>query len=295
LLSVPASGRKNVRKMGALQARYLLVVGLAIVLGLSVAVPVFAAGGGITPQVVGGEPAANGDFPFVASLGDVRYGGTAYKRHYCGASLIDRDSVLTAAHCVKGTPKWPLRVVVGRTALSGGGGQTRRVSMKVIHPRFNGTSDEKYDAAVLTLNAPVQGIPALSPAGAAQDGLEKPGSLATVAGWGDTIKQPPEGGDRINFPDRMHVARVPIVSDARARDVYGPSFAGTLMVAAGKEGKDTCTGDSGGPMFATQDGKRYQIGITSYGNGCATKKYPGVYTEVNARPIRTFIANAAGQ
>ncbi len=282
------------REMVGLQARYLLVVGLAVVMGLSAALPVFAAGGGPQPQVVGGEPVANGDFPFVASLGDVRYGGTAYTRHICGASLIDRDSVLTAAHCAQDTPRWTMRVVVGRTVLSGNGGETRRVSKKVVHPSFNGGRDYRYDVAVLTLKAPVQGIPRLSPAGAARDGLEKPGRLATVAGWGDTIKQSPSGGGASNYPDRMHVARVPIVSDSRARDVYGPSFVGTLMVAAGKEGKDTCAGDSGGPMFATQDGKRYQIGITSFGYGCATKKYPGVYTEVNARPIRTFIANAAG-
>ena len=79
-----------------------------------------------------------------------------------------------------------------------------------------------------------------------------------------------------------------------ARDVYSSSFVGVLMVAAGKEGKDTCTGDSGGPMFARQDDKRYQIGIISFGEGCATQKYPGVHTEVNARAIRTYIVNAAG-
>jgi len=47
-------------------------------------------------------------------------------------------------------------------------------------------------------------------------------------------------------------------------------------------------------MFARQDDKRYQIGITSFGEGCATQKYPGVHTEVNARAIRTYIVNAAG-
>ena len=47
-------------------ARRLLVVVFAAVLGLSVAVPVFAADGGIQPQVVGGEPVPNGDYPFVA-------------------------------------------------------------------------------------------------------------------------------------------------------------------------------------------------------------------------------------
>jgi secreted trypsin-like serine protease len=270
----------------------LLVVLLGLIGGRTV--PMLAAEGELQPRVVGGEPVPNGDFPFVASLGDIRYGGTAYLRHFCGASLIDSDSVLTAAHCVQGTPKWPLRIVVGRTALSGDEGQTRRVSRKVIHPRFDRVRDAKYDAAVLTLNSPVRGIPSPGLAGPAQDALEEPGRLATVAGWGDTIKQPPRGDNGSRYPDRMHVARVPIVSDAKAREVYGPSFVGALMVAAGKEGMDTCTGDSGGPMFATQDGKRYQVGITSFGRGCATQKYPGVYTEVNARPVRAFIANAAG-
>jgi secreted trypsin-like serine protease len=275
-------------------ARRLLMVVLAAVLGLSVALPVFAADGGIQPQVVGGEPVPNGDYPFVASLGDVRYGATAYRRHFCGASLIDRNSVLTAAHCVQGTPKWPLRVTVGRTVLSGGGGQTRRVSRIVIHPRFNGVRNVKYDAAVLTLNNPVRGIRAIRLAGTSQNALEQPGRLATVAGWGNTIKQPPNDDNGIRYPDRMRAARVPIVSDARARDVYGRSFVGSLMVAAGREGKDTCNGDSGGPMFARQADKRYQIGITSFGRGCGASGYPGVYTEVNARAVKPFIVNAAG-
>jgi secreted trypsin-like serine protease len=275
-------------------ARRLLIVVFGLTVGMIVTVPVFAADGGIGPRVVGGEPVPDGDYPFVTSLGDTRYGGTAYIRHFCGASLIDRDSVLTAAHCVLDTPKWPLRVTVGRTVLSGGGGQTRRVSRIVIHPRFNGVSNAKYDAAVLTLNNPVRGIAAIRLAGASQDELEKPGRLVTVAGWGNTIKQPPNGDNGSRYPDRMHVAHVPIVSDARARDVYGSSYVGALMIAAGKDGKDTCDGDSGGPMFARQDDKRYQIGITSFGKGCGASGYPGVYTEVNARAIRAFIVNAAG-
>ena len=149
--------------------------------------------GDIQPQVVGGEPVPNGDYPFVASLGDVRYGATAYRRHFCGASLIDHNSVLTAAHCVKGTPKEPLRVTVGRTVLSGGGGQTRRVSRIVIHPRFNGVSNVKYDAAVLTLNKPRAG----DPGDQARRHLPERAGEARSSGdggrLGNTIKQPPTG------------------------------------------------------------------------------------------------------
>ena len=274
--------------------RYVVAVVFGLMLGLSVAVPVFAADRELHPRVVGGEPVPTGDYPFVASLGNVRYGTTAYGRHFCGASLIDSDSVLTAAHCAQGTPKRLLRVTVGRTVLSGSGGQTRRVSRIDIHPRFTGRASNGYDAAVLTLNNPVGGIPAIRLAGAPQDALEQPGRLATVAGWGNTIEQPPRGDNGSNYPDRMRAARVPIVSDARARDVYGRSYLKALMIAAGNEGKDTCSGDSGGPMFARQGDYRYQIGITSFGFGCAARGYPGVYTEVNARAIRTFIVNAAG-
>jgi secreted trypsin-like serine protease len=264
-----------------------------LMLGLSVVVPVFAAE---EPQVVGGTPVPNGHYPFVASLGDVRYGATAYRRHFCGAALIDRNCVLTAAHCVQGIPKRPLRVVVGRTVLSGDQGQTRRVARISIHPRFdfNGFTTLEYDAAVLTLKNPVRNIAPIRLAGAVQDPLERPGRLVKIAGWGNTIKQPPRGSNGGDYPDRMRVARVPIVPDATARKAYGSVYVGALMIPVGKEGKDACNGDSGGPMFARQSDKRYQIGITSFGNGCGARGYPGVYTEVNARAIRTFIVNAAG-
>jgi secreted trypsin-like serine protease len=275
--------------------RRLLAMVFATVLGLSVAVPVFAAvGGGIQPRLVGGRPVPDGDFPFVASLGNVRYGSTAYRQFYCGGSLIDHDSVLTAAHCVKGTRKQPLRVTIGRTVLTSSQGQTRRVARISIHPRFDGVTSLTYDAAVLTLNKPVDSITPIRLAGIAQNQLETPGRLATIAGWGNTIRQPANGDNGSKYPDRMREARVPIVSDARTRDAYGRRYVGTLMVGAGAKGKDTCNGDSGGPMFATQAGKHYQIGITSFGRGCATGKYPGVYTEVNAVATRRFIVNAAG-
>jgi secreted trypsin-like serine protease len=276
-------------------ARRVLAVGLGLMLGLWVAAPVFAAGAKVRPQVVGGAPVPNGDYSFVASLGDVRLGATAYGRHFCGGSLIDRNSVLTAAHCVKGTPNWPLRVVVGRTVLSGGGGQARRVARISIHPKFRGFASLTHDAAVLTLKKPVRNIAPIRLSGTAQNPLERPGRPATIAGWGNTIKQPPRGSNGGSYPDRMRVARVPVVSDLTARKAYGPPYVGALMVAAGKGEKDACDGDSGGPMFAMMAGKRYQVGITSFGKGCAARRYPGAYTEVNARSIRRFIVNAAAR
>lgn len=91
----------------------------------------------------------------------------------------------------------------------------------------------------------------------------------------------------------MQEALVPIRTDRYGKSAYGSSYVPHLMIAAGKTGKDTCQGDSGGPLFKKAHGTYYQIGVTSFGAGCGARGYPGVYTEVNASPVRRFIVGAA--
>lgn len=243
-------------------------------------------------QVVGGTAVPNGKYPFVVAILNTRYGNNAYQQQFCGGALIDRNSVLTAAHCVSGAPKRPLRVTVGRTALKSSQGKLRKVSRIFIHPGYN---DRRFtrDVAVLKLSKPVNNVEPVKPAGRAQNFMERKGTRATVAGWGNTKAQPVFGYAGSNYPNRMNEARVPVRPDRYARSVYGRDFVPRLMVAAGKTGKDTCQGDSGGPMFKKFRGDYYQIGITSFGYGCAAPGYPGVYTEVNNPSVRKFIANAA--
>jgi secreted trypsin-like serine protease len=272
---------------------HLIALVVALVLGLG-AVSVFAAEEtkAFQAQVVGGTAVQNGEYPFVSALLDVRRGNNGYDQQFCGGSLIDRDSVLTAAHCLV-TPKRYLRVVVGRTVLSSNQGQKRRVSEITAHRDYRGNVSDAYDVAVLNLTRPVSGISPITPAPVGSNGLERPGRRATIAGWGNTIAQPAYGSNGTNYPDRMRKARVPIVSDNKAKSVYGAAYVSSLMVAAGKTGKDTCQGDSGGPMWVNTAAGRRQIGITSFGRGCGAEGYPGVYTEVNAPSIRNFIQQAA--
>ena len=241
----------------------------------------------LRPTIIGGTAVPTGKYPFIAALLDTRIAGGADSQQFCGATLIDPNSVLTAAHCVYGESATPLRVTVGRTVLSSNQGQKRRVSRIFVHPSYDPNSSDAYDAAVLKLSSLVSGVAPIMLATASQNFLEAPGRNATVAGWGKTGSN--------YFPDRMREAQVPIVSDDQAASVYGTSYFKSLMVAAGKEGKDTCQGDSGGPMFAKADSNYTQIGITSFGFGCAVAGYPGVYAEVNASSIRSFITNAASK
>ena len=52
-------------------------------------------------------------------------------------------------------------------------------------------------------------------------------------------------------------------------------------------GKDSCNGDSGGALVLKKSGK--QVGIVSWGKGCAEKEHPGVYTNVADKEIHDFI------
>lgn len=84
---------------------------------------------------------------------------------------------------------------------------------------------------------------------------------------------------------------LPVVSNEDCNKVYmqkGISIGNGQLCAGGAEGKDSCTGDSGGPLMSTgimrRDGKvRYFVaGVVSYGpDSCGTKGWPGVYTRVS--------------
>jgi secreted trypsin-like serine protease len=274
------------------------------------------------PRIISGTAVPNGKYSFVTALLNTAYGPAPFQQQFCGGSLIDQDSVLTAAHCVTGPrglpvlPR-PLRITIGRTVLNSDQGQKSWVSRIFIHPRYNGHT-LTYDAAVLKLSSPVSGIAPIKLASSKQNYLEKSGRKAMVAGWGSTTARraclPTFASPA--YQDRMRQAQVPIVSDARAEQVFkdvcqffgppDPHYTPRLMVAAGGTGKDTCQGDSGGPLFVARasdgDGKngassaRYiQIGITSFGLGCGNEPLPGVYTEVNNPSIRSFIMSAASK
>src|ERR671913_393070 len=244
-----------------------------------------------SPMIVGGTAAPNGKYPFMAALLDKRRPGDAFDELFCGGTLIDKDSVLTAAHCLVNPKPDKLEVVVGRTALNQNRGQLRFVSHRLIHPRYNGNG-YGYDAAILKLSRPVKGIKPIKLASAKQNNLEEPGHILTTAGWG-VVKQRPGPFDIRTF--RMHEVSVPVVSDSRAKRAYqsqGLKYLPSLQVAAGKKGNGACFGDSGGPFFVS--GSRPQVGITSHGaGGCGQARYPAVYTEVSNPNIRNFIPSAA--
>lgn len=210
--------------------------------------------------------------------------------------------MLSAAHCFEGFGIRPseLKVVVGGTLLDSTQGDIRGVTKIAVHPRFDLDRDFRYDAAVLTLDEPVRGIEPVRLAGPDDGRLLRKGEKATVAGWGSTVYVNSEGPVAPpTQPNRMRELTLRMTDIETCDEIYDAAVrrfndrtlnvVPPLMVCGFQRSADACQGDSGGPLFAKVEDEIVQVGIVSFGLGCAAVNYPGVYSRVNAPAIRGFI------
>ncbi|WP_254878871.1 trypsin-like serine protease [Streptomyces sp. NA04227] len=220
--------------------------------------------------IVGGTPAAQGEFPFLVHLSVD-----------CGGAMYTKDIVLTAAHCLpESGPDTSITVTAGTNDLESPDALKVK-STEVLRPSGEPLGQ---DWGLIKLEKPLD-LPTLP---IATDDTYNDGEF-TIAGWGADAK-----GER-----QRHLlkATVPFVDDATCEKAYGDKLKPTTELCAGYVGKggiDSCQGDSGGPMFRKDEaGALVQVGIVSWGQGCGDPKYPGIYTDVSH--FAEEIAEAAGK
>lgn len=230
-------------------------------------------------RIVGGTTATRNSWPFLVAL-------FSNGRHFCGGSLIDSSHILTAAHCIahmSSTDVSRLEVALAMHTLKPYDSQAvrKRVRRVVRHKGFNPVTLYN-DVAILTLDSPVTFSSAIAPVclppmGSTDQFVSKE---STVVGWGALR----EGGRQ---PDVLQQVTVQIQSNAECKKNYGKDAPGGIvdhMICAAYPGKDSCSGDSGGPMVTqTSAGSPWvQAGIVSWGIGCGKAPYPGVYSRVTS-------------
>lgn len=285
--------------------RALLVLPVLLV-SLSVPAPASAAQDP-GPTIVGGTAVPDGKYEFQAALLGRTFGDDDLQRQFCGGSLISSFQVLTAAHCVDFIGSGPghalrlrdLRVVVGRTVLTSSDGYKRKAAFIDIHPRWDPVSF-RFDVAVITMRRPIDSIEPMQLVTPGTDALERPGTVLIGTGWGNTVAQPVgPGPGGVHYPNRLREVSLRLTSATECATAY--TFHGITdvdirtMLCAGRTGRDTCQGDSGGPLFLPAvTGGYVQLGITSWGYGCAATGYPGVYTKLSNLRIGNFILLVTG-
>ncbi|KAL0869170.1 hypothetical protein ABMA27_007457 [Loxostege sticticalis] len=251
-------------------------------------------GGQNDDRIVGGTRADLDEHPWMALL---RYDKPKGWGFYCGGVLISSRYVLTAAHCVKGEDlptNWKLsQVRLGEWNTSSavdciaedcsGPPQDIPVERIIAHEYYDpADSDQIHDIALLRLEHNALFNDFVKPICLPTLNEFKLNSLdgynMEVAGWGKTES-------RSESDVKLKVS-VPVVSNPKCESVFSRvnrRITNKQMCAGGKEGQDSCRGDSGGALMGKVSNYNnwFAFGVVSYGpSPCGTPGWPGVYTRV---------------
>lgn len=256
----------------------------------------------LNTRIIGGDEAIEDRYPYAVSLQDSI-------GHFCGGSLIAKDVVLSAAHCSQNGRGY--NAVIGRhNLLTDTDGYDVAVKAEISHPSYDSTTTNN-DFMILILNQAVGDEVDLVKV--SRD-IIPVDTLVTVMGWGDT-----DPSDSISTPSpKLIETEVKVISKSVCEQSSG-TIGGTEimpgwlfggyqtnyqnkisenMVCAKDYGEDSCQGDSGGPLVIRQNlGDDVQVGVVSWGIGCAHVSFPGVYARVSAQYdwIRTIVCNGSSE
>ncbi|XP_062311626.1 tryptase-2-like isoform X1 [Osmerus eperlanus] len=229
---------------------------------------------GVRSSIVGGENAPEGRWPWMVYLSLTN----GYDSWSCGGSVLNEEWVLTAAHCVDPSLQALLNFSfarLGTHALTGVSEFYRGISRFSSHTNYDANGEE-YDIALVKLDKKVTYSSRVSPVALpAEDDFFNPKSECWVTGWGNVHE-----GIPLDDPQILQQLQIPLIKDGLCKYAY-PQFVPTMLCAGFMEGeKDSCQGDSGGPLVCRSAERFVQVGIVSFGEGCAQEGFPGVYTRV---------------
>nr|AUI10834.1 putative PQM protease precursor [Anyphaena accentuata] len=236
-------------------------------------------------RIVNGTISKPGAYPWMVSIHESFKGKWG---HVCGGSILNENWIVTAAHCFdQPVDANKHEIYAGLYSLrqkDDKNVQRLKISKIILHDQYDEDGFANDIALVKTatpINIKDSGgyVNAIClPAGATN-----PTGEATVIGWGTTYSDGP-------LSPELREVTLPFVDWQKCKEIYGnnPEFkpvqvVPAMLCAGGKDGKDACQADSGGPMFQVDSkGVATLIGTVANGAECAYKHYPGMFMKVSA-------------
>ncbi|XP_066517439.1 suppressor of tumorigenicity 14 protein homolog [Hoplias malabaricus] len=239
-------------------------------------------------RIVGGQNADVGEWPWQVSLHFQTNG------HTCGASIISKQWLLSAAHCF--ALEGPIYHVPSNWLTYSGmqdqekddsNVQIREVKNIIIHQDYN-TMTQDNDIALLELKEPLVFSNTIHPVCLPSSSHVFPAGMPCwVTGWGAVR----EGGQISRV---LQKAEVKIINDTVCDEVTEGQVTSRMLCSGFLTGGvDACQGDSGGPLVCLSEANIwFQCGVVSWGEGCARRNKPGVYTRLTK--FRDWIRTHSG-
>jgi secreted trypsin-like serine protease len=283
-----------------------------ILAAVALALPA-AAGAEVSPRIVNGQPVAAQDLPYVAGLqlaleSDPGGNGDA-PDVLCAGSLIAARWILTAAHCLAEEPVdiESSYAVLGATNLNTSTPDQHYALAEGFFPEAYLSGNGNYDVGLIRLARPAP-QPQLRLLRVRDAARFAPGTNALTAGWGYT--EDPEDGGRISS-DQLRAVDLQIYPDQQCAEAFADAAEDpnqldfTTELCALAPNKDSCVGDSGGPLIVDDGtGQPALAGAVSFGIGSGNilrgdrscnEGPPGVYAKVGADPLNAFVRERVPQ
>jgi len=228
-------------------------------------------------RIINGIKTVEGRYSYAVSLEDDI-------GHFCGGSLIAPDVVLSAAHCGAGE----YTAFIGRHSLQDTDGYEEiSVKVEMMHPEYDADTTDN-DFMLIFLERPVTSkvdLVTVSP------DVVSSGVDVTVMGWGDTVK----AQDVKELATELLEVEVTTMTNEECEQSksteagwefdYHGQITDNMLCAENEKDLDSCQGDSGGPLVikTSSDQPDIQVGVVSWGIGCAHNDFPGVYSRITAQ------------
>ncbi|XP_017003854.2 lectizyme [Drosophila takahashii] len=228
-------------------------------------------------RVINGQEAERGEAPYIVSL------QTTSGSHFCGGSLINDHTVLTAAHCLTNSQGRVVAGIHGR--LDQEGVQTRSFTNAQyrVHEDYSGGVGPN-DIGLILLSEPFD-LTAVARDGSNPVGVVSlPSKTFTGTGTGFLygLGRDNTGSLATNL-QKLETKIIDYEACKEALPSNAPLATTNVCSYTANKADGACNGDSGGPLVMKSDIITFLIGIVSWGyTPCMTTTNPSVYTDVAA-------------